>query len=68
MRDSRSSQSKRRIQFSVAFAIFLAIAILFMKTRGELEAFGLVEAGILTVAFAGVALALWAWARSGRID
>lgn len=68
MRDPKSNSSTRRIRFSTTFAVFLFVTIFWMKESGELEGFGVVEAGILTVAFAGVAVALWIWARSGRKD
>jgi hypothetical protein len=68
MRDPKHDQSKRRFRFSVAFAGFLSGTILWMTATGKLEGFGVVEAAILTVAFAAVALALWIWAKSGRVD
>ena len=68
MSDPKYDQSKRRVRFSVAFAGFLSLTIFWMKASGKLEGLGVVEAGILTVAFAGVALALWIWAKAGRID
>ena len=62
----KTNQSMRRIRFLVVFGVFLSVTIFWMRTRGELEGIGHVGAGILALAIAGVAVAIWMWARLGR--
>ena len=62
------SEPIRSTRFLAAVAAFILVATSWLLTSGELDGGGVVEAGILAVAFVGVGLALWIWVRSGRMD